>query len=60
MGGKRKKDRKIGKKTEKQHFKPLSTISLPCMKIQGDHGPLPPAADTYGLVYRLRGERSNY
>jgi len=33
-------------------FKPLSTIFVPCLKIQGGHGLLPPAVDAH--EYRLR------
>jgi len=29
------------------NFKPLSTVFVPCMKIQGVYGPLPPAADAH-------------
>jgi len=37
------KDQKIAKKTENSTFKPLSTIFVSCMKIQGKgHGPLAP------------------
>jgi len=43
-----KKDRKIAKKDRKiALYMPLSTISVPCMKIQGEHGTLPSAADAY-------------
>jgi len=35
-------------------IKPLSTISVPCMKIQGSHAPpLPPAADAHATTYTL-------
>jgi len=44
-GGNRKKNRKKAKKAEKNTFKPLSTIFVPCMKIQG--APLPPGADAH-------------
>jgi len=47
-GGQRKKDRKIAKKAENSTFKHLLTIFVPCLKIQGGHGPLPPAADAHG------------
>jgi len=46
-GGQRKKGRKILKKKQKNStFKPLSTISVPCMKIQGE-GACPPS-DAHG------------
>jgi len=67
-GGGEKKDRKIallslfqgGGATEKRPknstFKFLSTIFVPCMKIQGSHGPLlPPAADTHEHGRALQG-----
>jgi len=43
--GQRKKIEKLQNKTENNTIKPLSTIFVPCMKIQDDL--LPPAADTH-------------
>jgi len=40
-GGQRKKDRKKKKKTKISTIKPLSTISVSCMKTQGGMVPLP-------------------
>jgi len=47
--GQRKKDRKIANKTENSTtgIKPVSTISVPCMKIQGGCGP--PASAAYAM-----------
>jgi len=44
--GQRKKERKIAKKAENSTIKPLFTISVPCMKIQGGHAPLCPPFPT--------------
>jgi len=52
----RKKDRKIAKKAENSTFKPLSTIFVPCWKIQGGHGPPFPAADAHD--YAINGMSS--
>jgi len=47
-GEKGKRDRKIAKKkTENSTIKPLSTISVPCMKNQGGRGRLLPATDAH-------------
>jgi len=47
-GATEKKDRKKAKKWPKNStFKPLSTIFVLCLKIQGVQGPLPPAADAH-------------
>jgi len=40
--GQRKKDQKIAKKAENANIKPLSIISVPCMKFQGGPRPLAP------------------
>jgi len=49
-GANGKKDRKIAKKRPKNSiFKPLSTIFVPCVKIQGGTAPLPPAADAHAI-----------
>jgi len=45
--GQRKKDPQVEKTPKNSTFKPLYTILVPCMKIQGDHGHLPPAADAH-------------
>jgi len=52
QGSQRKKDQKIAKQTPKNSaFKPLSTIFLQCMKIQGGGtAPLLPAADAHGYI----------
>jgi len=39
QGGQQKKTEKQQKKAENITFKPLSTIFVPCLKIQGAHGP---------------------
>jgi len=41
-GATEKKDRKIPKRAKYSTIKPLSTISVPCMKIQGEGGARPP------------------
>jgi len=46
--GHRKKDWKIAKKTEKSTIKPLSAISVPCMKIHMGHAP--PSADAHESI----------
>jgi len=46
-GANGKKDRKMPKKTENNAIKPLSTIFVPCIKIQGGTAPLPPVADAH-------------
>jgi len=46
----RKKDRKIAKRPENSTIKPLSSISVPSMKIQGGHGPRPWMPFCYLLV----------
>jgi len=35
------------KRPKNSTIKPLSTLSAPCMKIQGGHSPLPPAANAH-------------
>jgi len=52
-GGQRKKYRKIAKRD--RNYKLLSTTSVPCIKIQGGHGPSPPpAADTHVRWYTFQ------
>jgi len=41
QGGQRKKDRKIAKKAENGTIKPLCTMFVPCLKIQGGARPPP-------------------
>jgi len=46
-GGNGKKTEKLQKRPKNSTINPLSTISVPCMKIQAGHVPLPPAANTH-------------
>jgi len=56
------------KRPKNSTFKPLYTIFVPCLKIHGGHGPLPPAADAHGyntigssscgFIVKVKGERA--
>jgi len=55
QGGQRIKGRKIAKKRPKNStFKPLSTIFVPCMKIQEGHAPCLPLPTPMLLVNELK------
>jgi len=47
-----KKDQKIAKKYRKNTTKPPSTISVPCLKIQGATAPLSPASDVHDYQFQ--------
>jgi len=62
VGGQRKKDRKIAKKRPKNSAnKTLSTISVPCMKIQGGPRPhCPPLPTPMGTVVFIVSKKELY
>jgi len=49
----RTENRKKEKRPKNSTFKPLSTIFVPCLKIQEATASLPPAADAHGTVRSL-------
>jgi len=51
-GGATEKDQQIAKKTKNSTIKPLFTISVPCMNIQGGVAPLPPTVVAHAWAVR--------